>query len=739
MRMGTRGRAVKRRLAVTTLVMAVGAVTVVPAAASTAPATAADGTAKTDPASAVGAGSGAAAPAPADIALGSWMDQLRGTIGDRPMNQVVIPGSHDAGTAGITGDSGMCDAGDTVGTARKWPALAASMSRTQSGSLVQQLDGGSRYLDLRLCKQDGKWFSYHGGPLGRLFFDAPDGKGGVIPGQAREVADWIRAHPKEIVILRVTATGPAATLQQDRREAITELGDLVGGGAGHPAIADASLRPTSTYDQFMAAGRHVVIVDDTDSTAYPWAWHQPDVQDYRGSYVGVSTAWQDILKAALDPKLSQKTFDAVLKRGDEVLGRAPGTAADKFFVQQGIIDPTDSIPEAAITQILAALKLTSAWKADNFLLSLEDELNRQLLAKLRTSWNNTNVTDNMNIVMHDDVNQNRNGVGSGDLEREIISKNLPQPVTSHTFYDMARTADGTWTAPSPLAGAGDAFRFAGSREAVAALPDGSVQVLGIGLDGNVWHNVRRADGGWQGWQALPAADNKKTGFAAKDIAITGMPNGDSQITAIGQDGYAYHNIRHADGSWQGWAAMAGDDSGLVKATKVAIAGMPNGSSQVLVYGADGRMRLDTRAADGGWSGWSTVSGVGAPDFAGPALSIAALPDGDSQIAAIGLDGHVWHNVHRADGSWTGWTSPSGPAGGPMGASAVAVAGLPDGDSQLVAVGLDGNVYHAVRGRDGDWTPFRAVAGLRGAGTFAGDQVGIAGLPDGSSRLLLTSR
>ncbi|WP_167739861.1 hypothetical protein [Streptomyces griseofuscus] len=726
MRMGTRGRTVKRRLAVTTLVMAVGAVTVVPAAASTATATA-TATDRT------------AAPAPADIALGSWMDQLHGTIGDRPMNQVVIPGSHDAGTAGITGDSGMCDAGDTVGTARKWPALAASMSRTQSGSLVQQLDGGSRYLDLRLCKQDGKWYSYHGGPLGRLFFDAPDGKGGVIPGQAREVADWIRAHPKEIVILRVTATGPAATLQQDRREAITELGDLVGGGAGHPAIADASLRPTSTYDQFMAAGRHVVIVDDTDSTAYPWAWHQPDVQDYRGSYVGVSTAWQDILKAALDPKLSQKTFDAVLKRGDEVLGRAPGTAADKFFVQQGIIDPTDSIPDAAITQILAALKLTSAWKADNFLLSLEDELNRQLLAKLRTSWNNTNVTDNMNIVMHDDANQNRNGVGSGDLEREIIAKNLPQPITSHTFYDMARTAAGTWTAPSPLAGAGDAFRFAGSREAVAALPDGSVQVLGIGLDGNVWLNVRRADGGWQGWQALPAADDNKTGFAAKDIAITGMPNGDSQITAIGQGGYAYHNIRHADGSWQGWAAMAGDDSGLAKATKVAIAGMPNGSSQVLVYGADGRMRLDTRAADGGWSGWSTVSGVGAPDFAGPALSIAALPDGDSQIAAIGLDGNVWHNVHRADGSWTGWDSPAGPAGGPMGASAVAVAGLPDGDSQLVAVGLDGNVYHAVRDRDGKWTPFRAVAGLRGAGTFAGDQVGVVGLPDGSSRLLLTSR
>ncbi|MFD5099362.1 hypothetical protein [Streptomyces albidochromogenes] len=677
--------------------------------------------------------------ASAAIELGSWMDQLSGTIGARPLNQIVIPGSHDAGTAGITKDSGVCDAGDTADVARQWPALAAGMSRTQSGSLVQQLNGGSRYLDLRLCKQNGTWYSYHGGPLGRRFFDSRNAAGEVTPGEARELADWIKAHPREIVILRVAATGPAATLAEDRRAAITALGDLVGGGPGHPAIADGSLGPTSTYDRFMAAGKHVIIVDDTNSTSYPWAWRQPNVQDYRGSYVGVSTAWQDILMASLDPDLAQDTFEAVLKRGDEVLGRAPGATADKFFVQQAIIDPTHSIPNAAFLQILATFRLTSPWKADNFLISLENDLNRQLLGKLRTGWNHTNVTDNMNIVMTDDVNQNRAGVGAGELQREIISKNLPQRVTSHTFYTSTRGPDGTWREPRPLLGTGNAFRFAGSRQAVAAMPDGSTQVLGVGLDGNIWHNVVGSDGGWQGWNALPAADNEHVGFAAEDITITGMPNGDSQVVAVGRDGFTYHNIRYAKGSWQGWAAMAGDDWGRLKASRVAAAGMPDGSTQVLVSGGDGRMRLSTRGADGNWNAWSPVPGMNTPDLTGSALSIAALPQGDSQVAIIGEDGTVWHTVRRADGRWTGWGRPAGVSGSAMGASEVSLIGMPNGDSHVAVVGDDGTVYHAVRHRAGDWTPFRPVPGIRGAGTFAGDRVGIAGLPDGSSRLLLTTR
>ncbi|MGW7434298.1 hypothetical protein ACWGIN_32805 [Streptomyces sp. NPDC054861] len=563
------------------------------------------------------------------------MSQLAGTLGNRPLNGIVMPGSHDAGTAGITKDSGMCDAGDTVDVARSWPELAAGMSRTQSGSLVQQLDAGSRYLDLRLCKQGDRWYSYHGGPLGRLFFDARGPLGITVPGEARELADWIRRHPREIVILRVKTTGPAATLKEDSRAAVTELGGLVGGGGrpGNPAIADGSLGPTSTYDQFMAAGKHVVLVDDTDSTSYPWAWRQPLVQDYRGSYVGVSGDWKDILKGALDPGLRKKTYDAVLRRGDEVLGRTPDAGSErKLFVQQAIIDPTHSIPDAAMIQIARMLRLVSSWEADNYLISMENELNARLLAKLRAEWNHTGVTDNMNIVMTDDVNQNRAGVAAGELQREIISKNLPQRVTAHTFHQATVRADGTWTGPSPLSGVGQAFRFAGPRQAVSAMPDGGVQVLGVGLDGNIWHDILRRDGGRQGWNLLPAADNRAGGFAARDIAVTGTPDGEAQIVAVGKDGYAYHNIRHSDGSWQGWSSMPGQDGGLVKATRVAAAGMPDGSAQVAAVGRDGYVHHAARHADGGWTPFLRVGGVrGAAGFAGDQVGIAGLPDGSTRL------------------------------------------------------------------------------------------------------------
>ncbi len=159
--------------------------------------------------------------------------------------------------------------------------------------------------------------------------------------------------------------------------------------------------------------------------------------------------------------------------------------------------------------------------------------------------------------------------------------------------------------------------------------------------------------------------------------------------AVANDGHADHNISRADGSWQGWSSVAGDGgSGLLRITKVSAAGMSDGSARFLVFGDDGRMRLGTRRADGSWTGWAVVAGFGAPDFRGPALAIAELPGGDSQIAALGRDGNVWHTV---------------------------------------------------RDSGGDWAPFCPVPGPKGAGSFAGGQVAIAGRPDGSTRLLLTTR
>jgi hypothetical protein len=71
----------------------------------------------------------------------------------------------------------------------------------------------------------------------------------------------------------------------------------------------------------------------------------------------------------------------------------------------------------------------------------------------------------------------------------------------------------------------------------------------------------------------------------------------------------------------------------------------------------------------------------------------------------------------------------------MSAGAVAIAGLPDGSSQVLAIGNDGNAYHDIRFASGSWSGFSAVQGPYGSSTFPSQRVGIAGMPDGSSQIL----
>jgi hypothetical protein len=86
-------------------------------------------------------------------------------------------------------------------------------------------------------------------------------------------------------------------------------------------------------------------------------------------------------------------------------------------------------------------------------------------------------------------------------------------------------------------------------------------------------------GGWQGW----GTPTQPPG-SIRDIAATGMPDGDMQLAAMdfsGQGwGYLYHDIRYADGQWQGWRQVAQPPVSSASDSDVTIAGMPNGDSHV---------------------------------------------------------------------------------------------------------------------------------------------------------------
>ena len=320
-----------------------------------------------------------------------------------------------------------------------------------------------------------------------------------------------------------------------------------------------------------------------------------------------------------------------------------------------------------------------------------------------------------------------------------IAADVPS-VQAGTFYHAVRNANATWTAFNALGGADGASTFAGDQEAITAMPDGSSQVAGIGLDGNIYHEIRNANGTWTGFQHITGADGA-TYFHGSDVSIAGMPDGSSQLVAIGNDGNIWHRVRNANGTWTNFQTIPGlNGAAAFQASKVAIAALPDGSSQVVAYGSDKNMYLDIRASNGTWSGWTELAGAnGATDFEGPDLAIAGMPDGSSQILAIGNNGYVYHEVRSAAGVFSGFQAIAGVTTTDMTATSIGITGMPDGSSQVVAVGSDGNLWHIVRNANATWTAWGAPAGINGATKFAATQVGVAGMPDGSSQILATTR
>ncbi|MFF9154612.1 hypothetical protein ACF1AB_20545 [Streptomyces sp. NPDC014846] len=344
--------------------------------------------------------SGRASAATVDLAR--WMGDMHGYLDGQPLNRIAMPGSHDSGSWSIPADPALCTSGWSYNVARVDPRLAASISRSQSGSLTDQLDQGARYVDLRLCFEGGQWRTFHGAPMGGVFFDDASG-------EAASVKRWIDAHPSEVVVLSVSVTAPAGT---DLKEPLTRLRDLF----GSRVATRTDLSPTSTYGDYMRAGKNVVLVDSSGAVDQPWAWPGDSVSD-RGSYPAGDPSWWDILKSFFNGSPPQRIYDQTLSLNQAALARDPGADAGRLFVLSSIVQPDVQIPQLFLIRLLSPFFPASV--RDNYLMYLANGLNPQLVTKLRTDWRAPALARNMNIVTIDDLG----GRPQGDLQRAVIDIN----------------------------------------------------------------------------------------------------------------------------------------------------------------------------------------------------------------------------------------------------------------------------------------------------------------------------
>ncbi|MFF7751649.1 hypothetical protein ACFZCP_20875 [Streptomyces sp. NPDC007971] len=357
----------------------------------------------------IGHGPAQAAPAApagrasaATVDLSRWMGDMHGYLDDRPLNRIAMPGSHDSGSWSIPADPGLCTSGWSYNAASLDPRLAASISRSQSGSLTDQLDEGARYLDLRLCFEGGQWRTFHGAPMGGAFFDD-------VSGEAASVERWVAEHPSEVVVISVSLTAPAGA---DTKEPLTRLRDLF----GSRVATRTDLSPASTYGDFVKAGKNVVLIDSSAAVDEPWAWHADSVSD-RGSYPAGDPSWWEILKAFFNGSPPQQIYDQTLSLNQAALARDPGADTGRFFVLSSIVQPDLQIPQLFLIRLLSPFFPASV--RDNYLMYLASGLNPQLLTKLRTDWRAPDLARNVNIVAIDDLGHRP----QGDLQRAVIDIN----------------------------------------------------------------------------------------------------------------------------------------------------------------------------------------------------------------------------------------------------------------------------------------------------------------------------
>ena len=295
------------------------------------------------------------------------------------------------------------------------------------------------------------------------------------------------------------------------------------------------------------------------------------------------------------------------------------------------------------------------------------------------------------------------------------------------IYHDIRSGHGVWQGWAAVAGYGASTFHSPAGVAIAGAKGGSSQLVAIGDDYGLYHNIRHTNTTWQGWVPL--------NLTASQCAIAAMPDGSAQVLAVDSSANVTHNIRNTpSGTWQGFTEVAGGSStghfqigtlGGASNTGIAITGMPDGSAQMLALGNDGNVYHNIRYSNGTWQGFTTLAGAdNAATFSGPAFAIAGMGDGSAQLLAIGNDANIYHNIRYANGAWQGFRALG------FDAQWVAAGALSDGSMQLLAVGNDGNIYHNIRYSNGTWQGFRAVAGADNAATFNGTYPGITGFPWG---------
>ncbi|MGP4100538.1 DUF6528 family protein [Nonomuraea sp. KM90] len=282
-----------------------------------------------------------------------------------------------------------------------------------------------------------------------------------------------------------------------------------------------------------------------------------------------------------------------------------------------------------------------------------------------------------------------------------------------TVRDRVRAASGAWDAGTAEVDGNGGI----SGAAVAALPDGGLQVLTVVPGSGVWSRGRSPAGVWDEHAVRIDGNGDIT-----DVAAAALPGGGLQVLTVVPGSGVWSRGRGASGAWDA-SAVKIDDNGLV--SRVSAAALPDGSvhAQTVVPGAGVWNR--TRDQAGTWAASSVrIDG----EAAVAAISAAGLPDGTLHVQTVVPGSGVWNLRRAAAGTWDASAARIDANGS---VSAVSAAGLPDGGLRVQTVVPGSGVWDRGRTASGVWEASATRIDANGSVL----DVSAAGLREGSLHLL----
>ena len=284
-----------------------------------------------------------------------WMTQIANQIGQKSLNKIVMPGTHDSATHEINGIVGLSGLGPDA--ASSWLGVAGLIgvagpwAKAQNLSVKEQLQKGIRYFDLRVALDtyENKFRTCH-------TFWSSDLE--PILKDIKNFLSFSDKNSREVIILdfqKLHAMTPQLHAQ---------LIALIKKYLGDKAAPTTTLNPNSTMQDFYNSGKQVVILYGDDTDSFNEASKYPDLLWQRQNNIDsfwANTSDVDVLKNKLTNHVNKQLAACNPDESSKLPTNSSTCSNNKIFVMQGQITPDGAMIGKAIPGALNPLAAVVDW------------------------------------------------------------------------------------------------------------------------------------------------------------------------------------------------------------------------------------------------------------------------------------------------------------------------------------------------------------------------------------------